>query len=217
MLKKVLKVIAVVLCAAMIFLTGMDLYRLYMAKNADLFVRFDFTGIENMFHTKYEYYAVAGNKSAKIPKRYVPDGILNSYVGTIYDDSSSDYWYVELAKIKEDYPYKGDWYEKSTLGDGMYLMWSNWTNETHNPEEKEIEIFRSTADFLHNNNPDSWVWEDGGGNRGLKAFMLIRNSGRYLVIDEKENCLYKLDENHKLLKIMKPPRGGDFNYYWFDW
>lgn len=217
MSKKILKLIAIVLCTVMVFLTGMDLYKLNTARKADYFVRIAYTGVENMFHDRYEYYAIVEDRSVLIPEKYVPDNILYSYVGTLYDDTQSDYWYVQLVECDREYPYKGDGYEKSTLGDGMYLTWSRWTKNTQDPEEKELEIFRSTAEFFQNSSPDSWVWEDGKGNRGLKAFMLVRNNGRYLIVDEKKHYLYKLDPNGNLSKIMVCPDRGDYNYFWFDW
>ena len=73
------------------------IYKAAVLSYATVVIRYSFTGLENMFHAPYEYYAVAGPFHAKVPKGMMEVWYPNCDMEkSIYDDEENQYYFVQL-------------------------------------------------------------------------------------------------------------------------
>ena len=65
---------------------------------ASMVIRYDFTGLENMFHPEHYYYAVIGSSATWVPanvvKAFHPDW---DFEKSLYDDEDDNYYYVSIV------------------------------------------------------------------------------------------------------------------------
>ena len=183
-------------------------------EDADYIVQVSFTGLENMFNSTPEYYAIVGNAAEKVSLQMLPEDIQEEAENaSIYDDTESDYWLVNLETHEDSESVSKDGWRESTLGKGMYTTWRNWTNSTSDPTAEDLDVFDRINNYLYNLDPDGWVWESGT-DRGLVSYMAIKHDGNYLIEIERDG-LYVPNSEGGLDKIMDCPEKGDISYYWF--
>ena len=161
------------------------LYQWKILQNADMVVRVGYTGLDNMFHSRYDYYAVAGDRHVKVsPKliqRLYPDWDLEE---SLYDDTEKNYYFVQLQYCPDGEPQ----FKKDTIDIGQdreyVVTYSEWTRKSDAMEEgvKEMaaQVILHNHDFTAPYEPDNvnvnWIWSSGG-DYGLDSFMLVAEKG----------------------------------------
>ena len=200
------------------------IYKAAVLSFATVVLRYSFTGLENMFHAPYEYYAVAGPFRAKVPKGMVeiwfPDCDMEK---SIYDDEENQYYFVQLQ-----YSAKGEaLFGKDTIplsyGREYVLAYDEWTRKSKAMSEKAKETALRAMEQLYDfdrgfseDRGDRWVWSSGG-NYGLEDFMLVTHGemeDRCILNTSAEDAVYFLD-GQQLVRIMKVPEGGSWDYAYF--
>ena len=191
------------------------------AKNADYIVRISFTGVENLFHDRYEYYSINGNKATNVSqymKKFVDKEKLESI--DIYKDEETKYLFLEVDYTPQDdengyyntravnNKYLSDWID-TKLGNQYRVMIDNWTNSTGAPDADNIAAANLAIQELGNHDIDEYYRTHEIGNI---SFLLIHNKDRYLI--EFYDTLYEIKGN-SLIEIMECPERGNFDYWYF--
>lgn len=197
------------------------LYKLIFIALADMVIRYDFTGIDNMFHPKHCYYAVIGSSSTWIPAGVVsafhPDWDLEK---SLYDDRDDNYYYATIQ-------YSPDGFHdiKTPVidiggGDEFILTYREWTKETDPLSPEMLEMMRGMImdnyDFedYFIDEDEGWIWKTG--NRyGLEGFIMISPKGANdrAVLDSDDKV--SMIKNGRLSKIMNCPGNGRCEYVYF--
>ena len=211
------KICAVI--AGMLILTC--LYKLVFIAGADMVIRYGFTGLENMFHPRYLYYAVIGSSATWVPAEIVnafhPDWDLEK---SLYDDQDDNCYYVSIQ-----YSPDGIHDIKTPVidiggGDKFILTYRDWTNESDPLSPQMLELLRNTIidnydfDDYSIDEDEGWVWRTGS-TYGLDGFIMISPKGvndrAVLDSDDKINLI----KNQRLSKIMNCPQNGRCGYIYF--
>ena len=211
------KVSAVI--AGIILLTC--LYKLIILAGASMVIRYDFTGLENMFHPEHYYYAVIGPFATWVPagavNTFYPDWDLEK---SLYDDEDDNYYYVSIV-----YSPDGIYDTKKPVidigrGNEFVVTYREWTNETDplSPEMQELlrNMILDNYDFddLSVDEDEGWVWRTGD-RYGLDGFIAVTPKGicdrAVLDFDDKVRRI----KNGRLSKIMNCPKNGRCEYVYF--
>ncbi len=212
-----LKVCAII--AGMIVLTC--LYKLVFVAGADMVIRYDFTGLDNLFHPMHYYYAVIGSSATWVPAEFVnafyPDWDLEK---SLYDDRDDNCYYATIQ-----YRPDGNHNIKTPVidigrGNEYILTYRDWTNESDPLSPEMLDLMRNMVmdnyDFedLSINEDDGWVWRTGS-TYGLDGFLMISPKGindrAVLDSDDKVSMI----KNGRLSKIMNGPKNGRCEYVYF--
>jgi len=184
--------------------------------NSYLIVRISYTGLENLFHDKYEYYLVKNDNtiskytSEQIEKAFNKDlDILN-----IYSDTETSYYFTELkyssdgdfGKINKDFI-------NSLHGNNYRLFYSKQTKHSENLSENDKIIMQNIASIIHNGDIKNYT-SKSGNVFGLTYFTMVKNKNINLYLIEWKNELY-LYKNNELIKIMKELDNGELDFYYF--
>ena len=199
------------------------LYKLIFIARADMVIRCDFTGLENLFHPEHYYYAVIGSSST-----WVPSGLVNAFYPdrdlekSLYDDEEDNYYYVSIV-----YSPDGTYDTKKPVidigkGNEFVVTYREWTNETDPLSSEMQELLRTMIldnydfdDFsIDEDDDDGWIWRTGD-KFGLDGFIAISPKGvndrAVLDFDDKVSRI----KNGKLSKIMNCPKNGRCEYVYF--
>lgn len=181
---------------------------------ADCVVRVSFTGLDNMFHIPYEYYALNDRRAVRVPG-FLAEAALGADTDerTIYDDTETAYWFATLQYGKDELTSDSKPHLGTSFGTDYWLVYENWTRSTPAPGEEDIALMLRAAESLHNGDLENWVWQ-GGGATGLTSFMVIRNGDQYLLEENGQRLLLPL-ENGSFRKMMDCPKGGHFDCWFF--
>lgn len=128
-------------------------------------IRYDFTGLENMFHPEHYYYAVIGSSSTWVPgglvKAFYPDWDLDK---SLYDDEDDNYYYVSIVYSPDGIYDVKDPVIDIGRGNEYVVTYREWTNETDplSPEMQELlrNMIMDNYDFdnYHIDEDEGWVW-----------------------------------------------------------
>ena len=203
------------LIGALVFASATLLLRwLLVLQGADCVTRASFTGLDNLLHSRYEYYALDSRGAVRIP------GFLaKAHLGadaeerTIYDDDETAYWFATLQYGKDELTAGGKPHLTTSFGPDYYLVYDNWTGSTPSPGEEDLALMLRAAETLHDGNLENWVWQ-GGGATGLTSFMVIRNRDQYLLIENDQRLLRPLEDG-SFRELMDCPEGGRFDCWFF--
>ncbi len=181
---------------------------------ADCVTRVSFTGLDNLFHIPYEYYALNERGAVRIPGFLAKAALgADAEERTIYDDTETSYWFATLQYGK-DVLTSDSWPHLDTsFGSGYWLIYDNWTRSTPAPGEDDIALMLRAAESLHDGDLENWVWQ-GGGATGLTSFMVIRNGDQYLLMENDKRLLLPLEDG-SFRKMMDRPEGGHFDCWFF--
>ncbi len=187
---------------------------------SDRIVKLSFTGLENMFHVRDEYHAVAGPFSFRVPEALAQTAV-NKKISVIgdTDDEAGRNFLVQVTWSENGRPmFEG----KQTLihsFDAKYVIEvSNGGPEkipvTREEEKIMIDIASHFYDFSkpYVRGEGNWVAYSGGHtvifsfnvyfNGDKVLFSIHESGGRYYVYSYK---------NGKFTKVMKVPEKGDFD------
>ncbi len=207
--RKYLLLFAAVLLAAAV----LALWPLLAAWGADCVVRVSFTGLENMFHAPYEYYALGDRGAVRVPV-FLAKAILGADAEerSIYDDTGTAYWVAGLQYGRDESLSDGMTYLDTSFGPGYWLTYDSWTSNTPAPGEEDIALMLRAARAFHSGDLKKWTWK-GGGATGLTDFMIIRSGDRYLL--EENGRLLRPLEDGGFRSIMDCPERGHFDCWFF--
>lgn len=187
---------------------------LLVLRGADCVTRVSFTGLDNMFHSPYTYYALDDRRAVRIP------GFLaKAYLGadveerTIYDDAETAYWFATLQYGKDELTADSKPHLATSFGPDYYLLYDNWTGSTPEPGEEDLALMLRAAETLHDGDLENWVWQ-GGGATGLTSFMVIRSGSRHLLVENDRRLLRPLEDGG-FWELMDCPEGGQFDCWFF--
>lgn len=181
---------------------------------ADCVVRVSFTGLDNMFHTPYEYYALNNRGAIRVPG-FLAKAALgpDAEARTIYDDAETAYWFATLQYGKDELTSDSKLHLDTSFGPGYWLVYDNWIRGTPAPGEEDFALMLRAAESLHDGDLDNWIWQ-GGGATGLTSFMVIRNRDRYLLEENGRRLLLPLEDGG-FQEMMDCPEGGHFDCWFF--
>lgn len=181
---------------------------------ADCVVRVSFTGLNNIFHVPYEYYALNDHGAVRVPG-FLVKAVLGADAEerTIYDDTETSYWFATLQYGKDELDSDSKPHLDTSFGSGYWLVYENWTRSTPAPRDEDLTLMLRAAESLHDGDLDNWVWQ-GGGATGLIYFTVIRNGDQYLLKVNDRQLLLPLEDGG-FRKIMDCPDGGEFDYWFF--
>lgn len=208
--KYLLLLIAALLLAA----AALILRCLFSLWTADCVARVSFTGLDNMFHIPYEYYALDSRGAARVPG-FLAKAVLGADAEerTIYDDTETAYWFATLQYGKDELTSNSKPHLETAFGPDYWLVYDNWTRSTPPPGEEDLALMLRAAETLHDGDLENWVWQ-GGGAIGLASFMIIRSGDQYLLV-ENDSRLFSALEDGSLRKLMDCPKGGNFDCWFF--
>lgn len=177
-------------------------------------VRVSFTGLDNMFHIPYEYYALNDHGAVRIPGFLVKAALgANAEERTIYDDTETAYWFAALQYGKDELTSDSKPHLDTSFGPGYWLIYDNWTRSTPAPGGEDLALMLRAAEALHDGDLGNWVWR-GGGAIGLTSFMVIRSGDQYLLEEREQRLLLPLEDG-SFRKMMDCPEGGRFDCWFF--
>lgn len=211
-LRKILKYGSLSVLMGWVLITFLQAAVLFLSKDL---IRVSFTGLENMFHAPYEYYAVLGDCSLKIPKIMVkawkPEWLED---GSIYEDEDKSYYFVQLQYTENDRPlFQSETYCMVPGREHYLISYRKWTRNSKEITGEHMEWFLNAADQLYDYSTtvgwDTMRW-GSGDNFGMLSFMMITDGKKTLVIQDDE-IVYKY-QNGKLRRIMKVPEKGQVDY-----
>ena len=184
-------------------------------------IRYDFTGLENMFHPEHYYYAAIGPFATWVPsgvvKAFYPDWDLDK---SLYDDEDDNYYYVSIV-----YSPDGIYDTKKPVidigkGNEFVVTYREWTKKTDPLSPEMLELLRNMIldnydfDNLSVDEDEGWVWKTGD-TYGLDGFVVISPKGvndrAVLDSDDKVSRI----KNGRLSKIMNYPKNGSCEYVYF--
>lgn len=217
------------LLATLVFLFALFafvwLYKITILSFATVVIRYSFTGLDNMFHSPYEYHAVAGPFHAKLPKGMVEVWYPNCDIEkSIYDDEENQYYFVQLQYCDNGEALLGEDTIPLSHGREYVLTYDKWTKKSKEMSEKARQtalqaieqLYDFDKGFSENLEKDQWVWHSGGCY-GLESFMLITHGDdedRCVLNTSAKDTIYTFD-GHRLVKVMKIPKGGGWDYAYF--
>ena len=181
--------------------------------SAHCVTRVSFTGLNNLLHTPYEYYALDEDGAVKVPRHLISLLHGEATERNIYTDTDTSYWFVELEYAADGRSFTDSNALSSTYGPKYRIVYNNWTRNSSSPETEDLTVMRQAIEALHDGDPENWVWE-GGGARGLTNFLLIRHEDHYLLQHEDAQLLALAADGTQTV-LMDVPEGGRFDYYFF--
>lgn len=203
------------LLIAALFVAAAVLLRCLLALwGADCVARVSFTGLDNLFHTPYEYYALDSRGAVRVPGFLAKASLgADAEERTIYDDTETAYWFATLQYGKDELTADDRPHLETSFGPDYWLLYDNWTRSTPPPGKEDITLMLRAAETLHDGDLENWVWQ-GGGAIGLTSFMVIRNDDRYLLVENDNRLLLPLEDG-SFREIMDCPIGGNFDCWFF--
>lgn len=208
------KYLLLLIVALLLVAAALPLRFLLALWRVDCVVRVSFTGVENMLHIPYEYYAMDDRGVVRVPG-FLAKAVLGADAEerSIYDDTETAYWFVTLQYGKDELTSDSQTHLDTSFGEGYWLVYDNWTRNTPEPGEEDIAFMLRAAESLHDGDLENFVWQ-GGGAIGLTAFMVIRNGDQYLLEVNDRQLLLPL-EYGGFRKMMDCPEGGHFDCWFF--
>ena len=200
--------------ALLLVSAALSLRWLLVLRGADCVMRVSFTGLDNMFHTRYEYYALDDHGAVRIPGFLVKADLgKDAEERTIYDNDGTAYWFVILQFGKDELTADSKPHLVTSFGPDYWLVYDNWTRSTPAPGDDDLAFMLRAAEALHDGDLENRVWE-GGGAVGLASFMVIRSGNQYLLIENDQRLLLPLEDG-SLRELMDCPKGGHFDCWFF--
>ena len=187
----------------------------------NMVIRFDFTGLDNLFHPDHSYYAVIGSSSTYVPawavKLFYPDFDLEQ---SEYDDPDNDRYYASIL-----YSPNGVTGVKTPVydigrGNEFVVTAHEWTKESAPMSPERIELLRNMImdnydfDDYFIDDDEGWVFKTGD-RYGLDGFVMIMPKGvddRAVLDADDRVCLIK---KGRLSKIMNCPGRGRCGFVYF--
>lgn len=131
-----------------------------------------------------------------------------------YMDTDSDYWQVELTRFEDVEKVKKSIWKDTDIADNIFLTWINWTENTENPEDEDVEFFHEAAEKFYRQDPDGWVWKQKENKEtGLVSFIVIKNGEDRLIENDAGTTLYRIEDEP--VELFTCPEGGVLDCYWF--
>lgn len=197
-----LLIVALFLAAA-----GLLLRFLLALWGANCVVRVSFTGLDNMFHIPYEYYALDDRGAVRVPG-FLAKAVLGADIEerSSSDDTETAYWFATLRYTEDELTLDRMSHLSTSFGPGYWLVYRNWTNNTPAPEEEDLALMLRAAESFYDG--------QGDGATALTSFMVMRNGNQYLLEERDRRLLLPLKDGG-FREIMDCPEGGYFDYYFF--
>lgn len=188
------------------------LWQLLSLWSAFCVARVAYTGLQNMFHVPYEYYALTPAGSVRVLSplvRLVYGG--EAMEKGVFDDPSTQCWYAELVESPTGEGIGLDGPSLPTsFGADTRLYYQPWTRESREPGAEELAALSAWAEKTHRE-VAGWTWQ-GEGNTCYLAFLLYRHGDR-LVLEFEKDLYWVQDEDFRLL--MTQPKRGHLEYLYF--
>ena len=194
----------------------------WIAGTADCVVRVSFTGLNNLFHVPYEYYAIRGGDAVRIPQCVAVFAAPGAVSGSKYEDEETVWWYAALIymprkEMFDESIYVGLKYPwiSTDFSESHRVYYHRWSGAKRMPDDAQVVVIRQAAHYFHDGDKSDWSgMVTATGERTLTSFMFISNGDR-LLVQHGGKCVYQplADGTYQLL--MECPKGGQFDYYWF--
>ena len=178
---------------------------------ADCVVRISCTGLDNMFHLPYEYYALGRTGAIRVPES-LARGTCGDFETQGYlhkNGGETAYWFAELvyAENADDFS-TGTWTE-TDFGDQYRLFYHPWNPNTPQLSREDLALLRRAAEVLHSGDPTEWKWQ-GGGETGLVYFLLARGGDGRLLIQNDRYLLFPTEDGG-FRRVMEVPKRGELD------
>ena len=187
---------------------------------ADCVVRVAYRGFSQLFNEPYEYYAVCGSTAVQVAPWVLEQIAPEAIEGSVYGDLSSAHWFTRLYYApylsyyeSEKFLERNDPWLSTEFGEKYRVYYHHWHGEERMPDETEQQVLVNAAETLHSGDINDISSSDGIG-RGLTWYILVAN-GEQMLLQLKEEALYRPLEDGSFAHIMDCPEGGQFDYYWF--
>jgi len=207
--KPVLAALAVIL----LICGGMFVRQATALLSAHCVARVSFTGLNSLFHSPYEYYALDRNSAVQVPRFMIDLLHREALEREIFSDTNTSYWFVELEYAPDGKSFTDVGALSSGFGSMCRVVYNEWTLQSGEPDIGDLAVMRRMTEALHDGDPADWVWE-GTGSRGLTNFLLIRHEDHYL-LQHEDTTLFALSAEGQLTELMAVPEGGTFDSYFF--
>jgi len=194
----------------------------WIVGTADCVVRVSFTGLNNIFHIPFEYYAVRGGDAARVPGWVMLFAGSDAITGSKYDDEVTTQWFVELiymprVELFDSGEFLGRHYSwlPTDFSESHRVYYHRWAGPKRNPDDETLAVMRQAAQTLHSGSRNTWSsMVNATGERTLTWFIFVSN-GDSLLVQHREGGLYLPMEDGTFQLLMECPQGGQFDYYWF--
>ena len=218
-MKKWLPLLAVVLILALV--VGICVGSYYLpVMTADCIVRVSYTGFAQLFHEPFVYYAVCGNEAVRVSEQVVEQLEPKAISGSKYGDLSSTQWFTHLFYMKQPigfqskkFLYGDNPWLPTNFGESYRVYYDHWGGAERMPDEQEQQVLVDAAQTLHSGDINDFSSTDGI-YRGLTWYILVSN-GEHMLVQLKEEALYRPMEDGTFELLMECPVGGQFDYFWF--
>ena len=218
-MKKYFPVIAVVLILALV--VGICVGSYYLpVMTADCIVRVSYTGFAQLFNEPFVYYAICGTEAVRVSEKVVEQLAPKAISGSKYGDVSTAQWFERLIYVShvkyfdyKDFLWRNDPWLATEFGEKYRVYYDHHAGGERMPNEKEQAVMLQAAQSMHSGDIDDWS-SGGSMERTLTWFILISN-GEQMMLQHKEEALYRPMEDGTFELLMECPVGGQFDYFWF--
>ena len=218
-MKKYFPVIAVVLI--LVVTAGICVGSYYFpVMTADCIVRVSYTGFSALFREPYQYYAISGDDAVPVNTWVLEQVAPEVISGSKYGDLSSTQWFTHLFYMKQpigfnskNFLYRDDPWLPTNFGESYRVYYDHWGGAERMPDEQEQQVLVDAAQTLHSGDINDFSSTDGI-YRGLTWYILVSN-GEHILVQLKEEALYRPKEDGTFELLMECPVGGQFDYFWF--
>lgn len=193
----------------------------WIVGTSDCVVRVSFTGLNNIFHVPFEYYAIRGDDAVRIPGWLVLLMNPEAAAGSKYDDQETTQWFAQMiymprAEMFEESIYVGLGYPwiDTDFSTAHRIYYHRWSGPSRVPDEQALAVMRRAFHDFHDGDPsDDVSLTTATGEKTLLSLMFVTDGSKLVV--QRGRKLYLPMEDGSFLEVMECDKYGQFDYYWF--
>ena len=187
---------------------------------ADCIVRISYTGFAGLFHERYAYYAICGDHAVRVAPWVLEQLAPEAISGSKYKDMETTQWFTRLMYVydvshfeSKDFLQRNHPWLPTDFGERYRVYYHRWAGEERMPDAVQQAVLVHAAEKLHSGDIEDYSMM-GGLDRGLTWYILVSN-GEKLLLQHKEETLYRPLEDGTFQLLMECPQDGQFDYFWF--
>lgn len=193
----------------------------WVVGTADCVVRVSFTGLNNIFHIPFEYYAVRDTDTVRVPYIVAVLAAPEAVTSSEYEDEETAWWYGEMIfmprkEMFDESIYVGLQYPwiDTDFSESHRIYYHRWSGAKRMPDDGQAAVMRQAFHYFHDGDSSDYVsLKPATGEKTLASFMFVSN-GENLLVEHGRKLYMPMDDGTFQL-IMECGKTGRFDYYWF--
>lgn len=189
---------------------------------ADCIVRISYTGFAGLFHERYAYYAICGDNAVRVAPWVLEQLAPEAISGNKYKDTMVTHqWFAHLYYMPRVEMFNGDKFLSrndpwmpTEFGEKYRVYYQGWSGTKIDAGTEVQAVMVDAAHYFHDGDINNMSSYSYSGERGLTWYILVSN-GEKLLLQHKEETLYRPLEDGTFQLLMECPPDGQFDYFWF--